>query len=106
MISSDEDRWLCEITDAGHRWGLVSLPVGPDDDEDIDPPEVERMLVSVFEDVVDNQWPDELTDPWPLCARHGDHPLQPGVTRGKASWTCSRDDAVAIPLGSLGGQEA
>lgn len=39
-------------------------------------------VVSIAQEIADNFWPDELTDPWPLCPAHRDPPLHPSVTRG------------------------
>lgn len=96
-----DDWWRCEVREDGQPWGLVSMPIGPGEDEDISPDEAQEMLVSVFEDMMDNQWPDELTEPWPACPKHRYHPLHPKVIRGRGCWGCLYDDSVAIPLGEL-----
>ena len=90
----------CHVSDGRSFWGTVGTWVDPGDD--LAEAEFEELLVSVAEDIADNLWPDELTDPWPPCPRHGDHPLHPGVVRGSAAWACRRDDRVAIVIGNLG----
>lgn len=75
-----------------------------DEDDDMTPVEVEDALAAVTEDVANNLWPDDSTDPWPLCPAHSGHPLNPRVVRGAACWVCSRDDGVAVRIGSLHSQ--
>jgi hypothetical protein len=91
----------CQVSDGGSCWGTVGTWVDPGDD--LADSEFEELLVSIAEDIADNLWPDELTDPWPPCPQHGDHPLHPGVVRGRAAWACRRDGRVAIVIGNLGG---
>ena len=91
----------CQVSDRGSCWGAVGTWVDPDDD--LAAGDIEELLVGIAEDVADNLWPGELTDPWPPCPEHGDHPLQPRLVRGRAAWACRRDDRVAIVIGNLSG---
>lgn len=83
-------------------WGAVGTNLNEDDE--MTPLEVEGAVATVAEDVADNLWPDDSTDPWPPCPAHVGHPLNPRVVRGTACWACSRDDRVAVPIGSLRSQ--
>jgi hypothetical protein len=58
-------------------------------------------ILSIVWNVAHNLWPDEWTDPWPSCPAHGDHPLEPEIWRGKASWVCLHDKSVGRSIGSL-----
>lgn len=41
---------------------------------------------------------------WPECPEHPDsHPLEAGVVKGAAVWSCPRSRRVAAPVGGLGG---
>jgi hypothetical protein len=62
----------------------------------------EEQILLVAQNLADNMWPDEWTDPWPLCPTHRDHPLGPALERDRASWVCRRDHRIAIPIGRLG----
>ncbi len=90
--------WL--VRDGTDLWGVAGTWVDPGDD--LSDADVEEVLVSVAEEVADNLWPDELTDPWPPCPAHGEQPLHPRLIRGRACWACLHDDAVAVVIGSLG----
>lgn len=93
---------MCRVADGLVLWGETGT--WADDEDDLSPGEAERLLVDVTSSVADNLWPDELTDPWPLCPCHGDHPLQPQLAGARASWLCRRgDSAVAIAVGALAG---
>jgi hypothetical protein len=81
-------------------WGAVGTNL--DADEAMTSAEVEQAVAAAAEDVADNLWPDERTEPWPPCPAHADHALNPRVVRGTACWVCSRDDRVAVPIGSVG----
>ena len=76
-----------------------------DESGDIDEPGSESLrqdaILKIAWNVADNLWPDEWTDPWPRCPSHRDHPLQPQMSGGTASWVCLRNPAIAIPIGSL-----
>ncbi len=97
---NDEDGVVCVVSNNGTQWGSVSTSISEDDD--VPAEAAELALVAIAQDVADNLWPDELTDGWPVCPQHETHPLQPNIIRGRASWTCSRDDDVAVPIGMLG----
>jgi len=96
----DEPSWrVFYVSEPNNSWGPTSI--WADDDDELDDDEVEKLLVDVAENVADNLWPDEATDPWPVCPEHGDHPLAIGVIRGRACWHCRRDGSIAIPIGTL-----
>lgn len=97
----DEGTWEAVVTDAGSGWGRASTWFESGDVLSAD--EAEDLLASVGLEVADNLWPDELTDPWPVCPRHPDHPLQIRVDRGRAAWVCLRDPAVSVRVGNLAG---
>ncbi len=63
----------------------------------------QSVILSIAWNIAHNLWPDEWTDPWPACPVHGDHPLQPEMRRGKASWVCLHDKSIGLPIGSLDG---
>jgi len=94
-----DDDVVCEVVDGGKPWGSISLV--DDNDDEFSLAEIERFIARVVTTVTDNLWPDELTDPWPLCPTHRDHPLQPGMVNGRASWRCLQDDATVVPVGEL-----
>ncbi len=58
-------------------------------------------IVAIAWNIPYNLWPDEWTDPWPVCPAHGDHPLEPKLWRGEAGWVCLHDNGVGFPVGSL-----
>ena len=87
-----------EVADLAGGGGPVGVWADPDDD--LTSREVEVQAVELAEQVANNYWPDDET-PWPLCPNHPDHPLNPKMVRGEASWSCSRDGATAIALGHL-----
>ena len=98
-FARDEDSWwMCRVEDGVLHWG--NAPTNFDDDEPSHC-DTERILAEVTIEVADNLWPDELTDPWPLCPRHGDHPLQAQFVAGQAVWLCLRDTSVMVPVGAL-----
>ena len=102
-IGEDEDGYLvCEVLEDEQDWGVVGGWEPARQDEPI-LEDVELGLVSIAEQIADNLWPDELTDPWPVCPEHRDHPLHPTLTRGRAAWTCLGDASIAITIGSLEG---
>ena len=100
-FEEDGDAMACQVSDGHSSWGAVGTWV--DAEDELADAEVEELLASVAEDVADNLWPDELTEPWPPCPQRGDHPLHPTVVRGRAAWACRQDDRVAIVIGSRGG---
>lgn len=93
---------MCSVHDGPGSWGEVGTEF--DERDDLSPDEAERLLADLTFNVADNLWPDEMTDPWPLCPLHADHPLQPRVAAGKAAWVCLRDPNVNISVGGLAGQ--
>jgi hypothetical protein len=98
-VYDENEFWYCEVIGDG-PWGGFSDDFF-DEEEPWTPYDVERLLVHVTQQVCDNLWPDELTDPWPLCPAHPDHPLQPRLSEGRASWVCSRDSMIAFDIGRL-----
>ena len=84
---------------------MGTIAVAEDAGDSFSHAEVEAVIASVVTNVTDNLWPDELTDPWPLCPAHGDHTLQPGLAGGQAVWRCLRGGAV-VPVGELGSAAA
>ncbi len=99
FAKADDGSWVCRIEDRGDLWGeaSTSYEVGVE----LSPTDIERLLAEVTLEVADNLWPDDLTDPWPVCPSHGDHPLQVQFAAGSAAWVCLRDSVVVIPVGSL-----
>jgi len=101
-IAKDEHGlWMCSVNDGPGSWGEVGTQF--DEEDDLSPDEAERLLADLTFNVADNLWPDELTDPWPPCPLHGDHPLNPRFAEGKAAWVCLRDSKVVVPVGGLVG---
>ena len=90
---------MCVVTEADVERGrtITWFETG----DELSSPEAENLLASVVFDVADNLWPDELTDPWPLCPRHHDHPLQVKLRHGRAAWVCNRDSETAVRVGEL-----
>jgi hypothetical protein len=83
-------------------WGSVGFDwLEEDEDADYDEPDVERFVETVAFHVADNLWPDEAVDPWPMCPKHQNHPLQVGAHLGSASWVCLRDPRTAVRVGNL-----
>jgi len=76
-----------------------------EEDDDLSPAEAERLLADITFNVAYNLWPDEATDPWPLCPLHGGPPLNPGMADGIAASVRSHDPSVAIPVGALRGEQ-
>src|SRR5258708_39582799 len=99
LFRRDEESWMVEVTEGGASWGSVS--VWADEHDAFTEAQAEEFAAEVAFDVANNLWPDDATDPWPLCPVHRDHPLQTGVRRGRASLICLRDEAVAVPFGQL-----
>jgi hypothetical protein len=75
--------------------GLIEKPVEEADRQ--------SAILSIAWNIAYNLWPDEWTDPWPACPVHGDHPLEPEMWRGTASWVCAHDRSVGRSIGSLDG---
>ncbi len=103
LVKDDDGLWMCRVNNGSEHWGEASTWFDEHDD-DLSQEEAERLLADITFNVADNLWPDELTDPWPLCPLHGDHPLNPRFTAGRAAWVCLRDAGVVIPVGALGAQ--
>jgi hypothetical protein len=100
-VNHDTDGMLIvEVRDDDGSWGYTGTWI-EDQDEEVSDADLEHLVVKVASEVGDNLWPDELMDPWPVCPRHRDHPLEPTLFRGRASWACRRDPSVAITIGSL-----
>ncbi len=95
--------WVCRVEDGVLHWGDA---VTNFDDDGHSYGDTEWILAEVTLEVEDNLWPDALTDPWPLCPRHGDHPLQAQFVANQAVWLCLRDSSVMVPVGALGGSSS
>ena len=100
LAKDEEGVWSVRVLDGLEWWGEASTWFNEDDE--LSPEESERLLADITFNVADNLWPDELTDAWPLCPQHGDHPLNPDFVAGKAAWVCLQDRGVLIPVGDLG----
>jgi hypothetical protein len=99
-VGVDEDGdSVCEVAEDRTPWGSVGWDK---EDEPSTQAEAEAALVRLAEEVADNLWPDDLTDPWPLCPLHRDHALAVCLTRGVASWTCRVDADTSVKIGCLG----
>jgi hypothetical protein len=63
----------------------------------------EERFVSEAADVLREHWLDEeVWGGWPICPRHGGHPLDPALDpAGVATWLCPQSGPVAR-IGSLG----
>jgi hypothetical protein len=95
----EDGNWLCGVIAGGAGWGMAGVGFTADD---IWPrPDIESLVASTTESVVDNLWPDDLTDPWPACSAHRDHPLHPRVRGDVATWGCLRDGSVTVVIGAL-----
>ena len=99
FVKDEEGTWTCEVQQGDSVWGSIGAWVDADDDPSAS--QREGFLASIAFEVAENLWPDDETDPWPLCPCHRDDPLTPSVVRGRASWGCSRDASVAVPIGDL-----
>lgn len=99
FAKDEEGVWMCRVEDGVELWGEVGTWF--EDDDDLSSAEAERLLAEATFNVADNLWPDELTDPWPRCPGHGDHPLQPQFVSGRGVWRCLHDTNIVIPVGSL-----
>lgn len=98
-VWQSDGEMVCEVLDDGESWGQITLDVAEDDE--FSPSEVELFVARVVTNVTDDQWPDELVDPWPLCPEHPDHPLQPGLVAAQASRRCLRDSQIVVAIGRL-----
>src|SRR5215471_7569843 len=92
--------WTCTVEDGWNSWGSLGTD-WIEADEVLPSKEIENLVATLTEQVVDNLWPDDATDPWPVCPTHGDHPLHPGLSGRLASWLCQRDPRIRIRIGSL-----
>ena len=99
VFKRDVEGWGCEVSQPGQPWGRVDTWF--EDGAELSEANAEELLAGVAFDIANNLWPDELTDPWPLCPSHRDHPLQVEVSHGRASWVCLLDAAIAIRIGTL-----
>jgi hypothetical protein len=98
-LRDDEGLWIIDVRDGGERWGWL----GGWADDDLGPSasEYQEFTYEIACQIADNLWPDELTEPWPLCPAHQDHPLQPALIGKRAHWACYKDDSVRTPIGAL-----
>jgi hypothetical protein len=102
-LRASSDGVGCEVLDAGEPWGTVMF--AEDLEDSFSPAELERFIAAVVTDVTDNLWPDEIVDPWPICATHGRHPMHPGVIGGRAVWHCLQDAGPVVRIGDLEGSD-
>jgi len=93
---AEDGEWWYSVFDAMATFDSVGLIEEP-------PTEADRQdaILSIAWHIAYNMWPDEWTDPWPVCPAHRDHPLEPEMRKGKASWVCLREQRVCLPIGSL-----
>ena len=92
----EDDGWVLSLIGLGEVWASSYL-----DDEASTERDMEGMLEQLARDAADNLWPDQMTEPWPICPSHGDHPSQVGLRAGRAMWYCLRDHQVQVAIGSL-----
>ena len=81
---------MCRVADGILPWGDAATNF--DDSDYRSHNEAEQLLADVTIEVADNLWSDALSEPWLLCPRHGDHPLQAQLF---ADW--AGDSAFATP---------
>jgi hypothetical protein len=101
VLGKESSFWALGVTVEGQSWGSVGVRFEPDDPTELSAHKAQQELTLAYQSVIDNVWPYDDTDPWPLCPKHGDHPLQPRLLSDVGSWVCRLDDSVAVPLGSL-----
>jgi hypothetical protein len=101
-VRDGEGLWTIDVRDDIEPWGWF----GGWSDDDVGPSEseYEKFTYDITWEIADNLWPDELTDAWPPCPAHADHPLQPALVGKRAYWACSKDESVRVPIGALGGR--
>jgi hypothetical protein len=87
---------LVGIVVEGESWGWVGVHLEPDNPTELSRHQAQKELADAYESVIDNLWPYDDLAPWPLCPKHGDHPLQPRLVRDVASWACRQDDATGL----------
>jgi len=97
FVPDDDGVYECEVLLEGGGWRSSYSAW----DEVVVEDGIEKLIAHVAEDIADNWWPDEMTEPWPVCPRHSDHPLQPRFQRDGAYWVCRQDPSVAIRIGTL-----
>ncbi len=105
---ADPDARIEWVAEEGEWWYRVFGSMGTFDsvgviEEPNEEADRQGAILSIAWNVAHNLWPDEWTDPWPICPAHGDHPLEPEMWRGKASWVCLHDKSVGRTIGSLDG---
>lgn len=92
----DEGLWWYRLHDALCSFEAPGSVTEPPSEKDR-----QKAILRIAENIADNLWPDEWIDPWPLCPGHRDHPLQPRMSAGRASWVCRRDPSIAVEIGTL-----
>ena len=97
VVSFGEDG---QLRVRANDWGGVADWV-IDPDEDVPTRDIELGIARAASDIADNLVPDEVTGPWPRCPTHGDHPLQPQLFNGRASWVCLREALAVAKIGAL-----
>jgi hypothetical protein len=93
---TEDGEWWYHVLGASATFDSVGLIEEPSDEA-----ERQSAVLSLVWNIANNLWPDDWTDPWPVCPTHGDHPLEPTMWRGKAAWVCLHDKTVGLPIGSL-----
>lgn len=89
QVTQDEDGYfVCDVTEENAEWGVLGgWDLSPGGDEPT-LEDVEGGVASIAQEIADNLWPDELTEPWPQCPERRDHPLHPtslvGTPHGRA----------------------
>jgi hypothetical protein len=92
----ERGRWMYRCFDS-ECWFADASSMHPPASEQERQAEIEHIVFNV----AFNMWPDEWTEPWPLCPRHADHPLNPAMKHERVCWVCDRDDRVSVPVGEL-----
>ncbi len=93
---AEDGEWWYRTFDAMATFESVGFVEAPTNEVDR-----QEAILSIAWNIAYNLWPDDWTDPWPVCPSHGDHSMEPEMWRGKASWVCSRDRSTGAPIGSL-----
>ena len=79
----------------GDGWSSASVVFDP---ADTTPAQATARLAG---DIPDLDF-EPVTEPWPRCPVHGDHPLYPQVRQERAVWACRWGGGAVIAVGSLG----
>ena len=98
LVEHDGTQWV-RIEDTDEGWGEAGWEGWLD--APLTESELEEAVCSLASQVADSCWPDDWTDPWPVCPRHQQHPLHPGLRDGVAVWECRQDHRTSIRIGTL-----